>query len=253
MGIRTTGGGGSFELAPAGMHLARCYRVIDCGTHTDRTFGKRKRTGYLFWELPNTHRADSEDPLIVAKRYTLSHHAKANLRLDLESWYGQHFEDKRLDDGGGFDLEKVLGRPALLNVIHSDDGKFANIASVNPLPVGMNCPAPIMETLVFSLDPFDAATFDRLSDGIKSYVQESEEYQALSPRHAAGAPAPTTRDGIVPGREPPPGGVSSGPSTGQPITGHLDSPYGEPPPSSYRAPSRNPGGVAGDLEDDIPF
>src|SRR3972149_5784866 len=131
MGIRTTGGGGNFELAPVGMHLARCYRVIDCGTHPDRNYGKRKRPGYLFWELPNTHRAASDDPIIIAKRYTLSHHPKAILRLDLESWYGQHFDDKRLDQGGGFDIEKVLGRPALLNVIHSDDGKFANIASVN--------------------------------------------------------------------------------------------------------------------------
>lgn len=247
VGIRTTGGGGSFELAPVGMRMARCYRVIDCGTHTDRNFGKRKRTGYLFWELPNTKRAGSDDPIIIAKRYTLSHHAKAILRLDLESWYGQHFDDKRLDQGGGFDLEKVLGRPALLNVIHSDDGKFANIASVNPLPVGMTCPPPILETLVFSLEPFDAANFDRLSDGIKTYIQESEEYQAMFPASGNRTTQEPPRDGIVPASLPP---ARSAPS--EAVTGHLDAPYGDPPPQSYRAPGK-PGSQFSDMDDDIPF
>lgn len=238
MAIRTTNTSGSFELTPAGMHLARLFRVIDCGTHTDRNFGKRKHTGYLYWELPNTRRTDSDDPTFVVKRYTLSHNAKANLRIDLESWYGMVFDEKRLDDAGGFDLEKLIGRPALLNIVHSTDGKFANVASVNPLPAGLVCPPPKLEPLVFSMDPWDQAKFDLLSDGVKSYIQESEEYQALFHGHQ---PAPG-RDGIVPGA----GAPAAGPVPAS------DLPYGTPAPSSYRAPGK-PGSQFSEMDDDIPF
>jgi hypothetical protein len=226
------------------MHLARCYRVIDCGTHVDRNFGKRKRQGYLFWELVNTHRSDSDEPMIIAKRYTLSHNAKANLRIDLESWYGMAFDEKRLDDAGGFDLEKLVGRPALLNVVHSSDGKFANVASVNPLPVGMTCPPPRMETLLFSLEPFDQGAFERLSDGLQTYIRESEEYQLLF-----NAPKPAQdRDGIVPGR------VAPGNGSGQAPAAKEDLPYGDPKPSSARVPSKAPAGSQfSDMDDDIPF
>jgi hypothetical protein len=236
MGIRTTNNSGSFELVPAGMHLARCYRVIDCGTHVDRNFGKRKRQGYLFWELSNTHRSDSEEPLIVAKRYTLSHNAKANLRIDLESWYGKAFDEKRLDDAGGFDLEKLIGRPALLNIVHSSDGKFANVASVNPLPAGMTPPAPRMEPLIFSMEPFDEAAFTKLSDNMQTYIKDSEEYEVkfYGPKEAPG------RDGIIP---------PAGPA----VPPKEDLPYGDPAPQSYRAPSKNPSGPFGDMPDDIPF
>jgi hypothetical protein len=182
--------------------------------------------------------------MIIAKRYTLSHNAKANLRIDLESWYGQAFDEKRLDEVGGFDLEKLIGRPALLNVVHSADGKFANVASVNPLPVGMTPPAPRMSSLVFSLEPFDQATFDKLSDGIQTYIKESEEYQLLF----YGPKEPPGRDGIV----PPAAGTPAAP-VGQPAP-KEDLPYGAPAPSSYRAPSKAPpGSQFADMDDDIPF
>ena len=244
MGIRTTNNSGSFELIPAGMHLARCFRVIDCGTHTDRNFGKRKHTGYLYWELPNTHRSDSDEPMFLAKRYTLSHNGKANLRIDLESWYGQAFDEKRLDEVGGFDLEKLIGRPALLNVVHSADGKFSNVASVNPLPMGMTAPTARLEPLVFAMDPWDQAQFDKLSDAVQTYIKESEEYQAMfyGPKEAPG------RDGIVP-----PTGTAPGATIGQPAP-KEDLPYGKPEPSSYRAPSKAPpGSQFQDMDDDIPF
>ena len=237
MAIRTTNTSGSFELTPAGMHLARLFRVIDCGTHTDRTFGKRKHTGYLYWELPNVPRTDNGEPTFVVKRYTLSHNAKANLRIDLESWYGMAFDEKRLDDAGGFDLEKLIGRPALLNIVHSADGKFANVASVNPLPAGLVCPPAKLEPLVFSMDPWDQTKFDSLSDGVRSYIQESEEYQERFNGHKADP----GRDGIIPGRSAPAGAVPGG----------SDLPYGTPAPSSYRAPGK-PGPLQ-DLDDDIPF
>lgn len=196
MAIRTTNNSSGFELCPPGVHVARCCRVIDCGTRVDPTFGKRRRQAWIFWELPKSLRGEKNEPHLVGKRYTLSHNEKANLRADLESWYGQHFDDKALDDAGGFDLEKLIGRPGLINVVHSQDGKYANVASIMPLPAGMECPPAITVEIVFGFEPYNPAVFEELSDGMKEYIKGSEEWQFTVNGHqpqgqqaGAGAPA----------------------------------------------------------------
>lgn len=179
MAIKTSNSGGDFKLAPEGMHVARCFKIIDCGTHLDEKFQKQKRIGWLFWELPAAlMEADDkgiQKPFIIGKRYNLSHNEKSILRLDLENWYGKRFNTVDLDKSGGFDLEKVMGRPALLNVVHSEDGKYANIASVNPLAQGMACPDAINPPFVFSLDDVDSDKFAQLSEKMQSFIKECRE------------------------------------------------------------------------------
>lgn len=188
MGVRTSNSAGDFEIAPAGMHVARCCRVIDCGTQNDAKFGKKKRLGWLFWELPNalqSARGDDERRAhLVGKRYTLSHNEKANLRLDMESWYGKRFDTAVLDRAGGFDLEKCLGRAALLNLVHSEDGRYANISSVNPLPAGMSCPPAFNPPIAFGFDPYRPEVFELLSGGMKEFIRGSEEWQLAVNGHA---------------------------------------------------------------------
>lgn len=189
MAIKTSNaGGGDFEKAPEGMHVARCYKIVDCGTHMNPTFGKKQRLAWVYWELPRTLMKEGDNagkPFIIGKRYGLSHNEKSMLRSDLESWYGKKFDTKALDNAGGFDLEKVVGRPAMLNVIHSEDGKYANVKSVNPMPDGMDCPEPINSPFVFSLADFDQAKFDKLSDKMKDFIRESDEFRN------AGKPEPS--------------------------------------------------------------
>lgn len=214
MAIRTTNNSSGFSLAPAGVHVARCCRVIDCGTRVDPTFGKRRRQAWIFWELPKALRDDGE-PNLVGKRYTLSHNEKANLRADLESWYGKHFDEAALDKAGGFDLERLIGRPALINVVHSQDGKYANVASVMPLPTGMECPPATTVEVVFGFDPYDPAVFDTLSQGMQEYIKGSEEWQLTVNGHqpkgapAAGAGAPAADDDMPFG---PSGGAPAAPA-----------------------------------------
>jgi hypothetical protein len=236
--MRTTGGSAR-ELPPEAMHVARCCRVIDLGTQVNRKFGKRQHLGWVFFELPNTSRqggkpGDAIDPFIIGKRYQLSHHEKSNLRLDLESWYGKRFDGKVLDDAGGFDLTKLIGRPALLNVVHSEDGQYANIVSVNPLPAGMTCPPAVMPTIVFDLERYDARVFEELSEGLKEQIRGSEEWQAINHGH---------------GRQPGPSQAGAPPADDDPITRKAA------PPSSYQAPGAQSGGGGkfDDMPDDIPF
>lgn len=184
MAVRTSNaGGGDFEKAPEGMHVARCFKVIDCGTHLNPTFGKRQRLAWVFFELPKALMTKGEQagkPFIIGKRYGLSHHEKSILRGDLESWYGKRFDTAALDKAGGFDLEKVIGRPALVNIIHSEDGKYANIKAINPLPEGMECPAAVNQPFVFSLSEFNRERFDKLSEKMREFIAQSDEYQAMS-------------------------------------------------------------------------
>lgn len=237
MPIRTTNSGGDFELAPAGVHVARCCRIIDCGTRQDARFGKKRRQGWIFWELPNAVRGNGEC-FVVGNRYTLSHNEKATLRAHLESWYGQTFDDKALDDAGGFDLERLVGRPALLNIVHSQDGKYANVRAVMPLSAGMVCPPPQHEPLVFMLEPYDAAKFELLSEGMKEYIRGSEEWQLAVHGHPPAGAAPAALGAPTP-------------AAGQ------DVPFGPskaPAPVSRPAgPAQRTGGKFDDMEDDIPF
>lgn len=183
MGIRTSNAGGDFEKAPEGMRIARCYRVIDCGSHINPTFGKRQHLAAIGFELPTTLMTKGDNqgkPFMIQKRYTLSHHEKANLRIDLESWYGKRFDTTALDKAGGFDLEKLIGRPALLNIVHSKDGQYANISSINPLVEGQVCPPAINAPFVLSFAEFDKAKFASLSDKMQEFISRSDEYQAMS-------------------------------------------------------------------------
>ena len=175
-----------------GMYLARCVRLIDLGTHHDEKWGKDKRLVLVGFELTGKLMADGR-PFMVSKRYTLSHSEKAALRKDLENWYGKRFDTAQLDKAGGFDLTKILGRPAMVNVTLSDDGKYANIASVNPAPEGMTPSAQVNPSLLFSLDQYDEKTFQSLSAGIQTKVKESQEWGQMfggashKPAQAAGA------------------------------------------------------------------
>lgn len=231
MAIRTTNNSSGFELAPQGVHVARCCRVIDCGTRVDPTFGKRRRQAWIFWELPKVLR-DNGEPQLIGKRYTLSHNEKANLRADLESWYGQHFDDKALDDAGGFDLEKLIGRPALINVLHSQDGKYANVASVMPVPKGMDCPPAASPEIVFGFEPYSAAVFETLSQGMQEYIKGSEEWQLAVNGHK-----PKSQQGGD--------GLVKAPAAGGPdAPGYDEAPFAGPPAGRSKFD---------DMADDIPF
>jgi hypothetical protein len=173
---------GGFEPAPAGWQIARCFAVIDLGTHFDEKWDKETHLVRVGFELPKTKRNDGK-PFAIFKRYTLSHHEKSRLRQDLEAWYGKKFSTGALNKAGGFDLAKLIGREAFVNITHSesDNGNvFANIAAIGPLPPDMECPAPINESVVFSLQEFDSDVFATLTEKTQDQIKESGEYKVMT-------------------------------------------------------------------------
>lgn len=170
-------GGGDFQQAPAGTHIARCIRLIDIGTQHGEWQGQPNARNQVIvqWELPNeTMVIDGQDkPLIVSKFYTNSLSEKANLRKDLESWRSRAFSIEELMR---FDLMNILNKPCMLSVVHNDKNK-AKVNSVSGLPKGMTCPPAVNQPDAFWIDEWDQAKFDALSDGFKRLIMESDEYK----------------------------------------------------------------------------
>lgn len=186
--------GGDFTPPPAGTHLAICYRVIDLGTQDVLFQGQQKQQHkvMLSWELPD-ERMDDGQPFSIHKRYTWSSSEKSTLRQHLEAWRGIPFKDSDFGPGG-FDIRNIIGKPCLLSVIHDNkDGKiYANVASVAKPMKNTVAPSLTNPTVFFSLEEFDAKTYDGLSQGLKDAISRSPEFQAL------GKPKPPPSDHLPP-------------------------------------------------------
>lgn len=190
--------GGTFELIPGGMKVARCYRIVSIGTQYNDKFQTKANKVIIYWEVPDERMKDGQ-PFSVSNFYTRSLHEKSNLRRDLESWRGRSFQEKEQIEG--FDLQKLIDATCYINVIHNEkDGKtYANIAGITPLPKGVMCPPAVNEQLIFDIDEngFDQAIFDGLSERLQELIKRSDEYLCLM--HGAGVASSTGNQ-----EEPPP-------------------------------------------------
>lgn len=195
--IATDNGSGDFRPVPQGVHLGRAFRVIDLGTQPRTYQGKPNgsvRKVMLSWELYG----EAEDgtplltedgrPLSVSKRYTLSLSEKATMRADLEAWRGRSFTEEEL---AGFDVSKLLGAPALVNVKQEQrDGKtYANVASISPVPKAMRAtlPEPVNAPQIFDVTEPDMTLFETFSDRMKETIRGCAEWQKVSSAASASA------------------------------------------------------------------
>lgn len=182
--IASDSGGGDYKKVPQGVHMGRCYSLIDLGTQLVRyQFGDKTphkiRIGWeLFGEDEQGAPLEVEGkPMTISKSYTLSLNEKSNLRKDLESWRGRAFTD---EEAKGFDITKLLNVWCMVNVTHSENnGKtYTNVASLTPLPAALKNakPTPYHEVVVFDLDQPDWAVFENFHDKLKEAIKTSPEY-----------------------------------------------------------------------------
>lgn len=194
--------GGNFERCPQGMHLARCYRIVDLGTQKSEYMGQTKYLHKLMlgWEIHGMHddgtpiKMQDGRPFAIFKNYTMSWSEKANLRLDLQSWRGRPFNAEEMRR---FDLKTVLGVWCMLNVIErpGQDGKtYTNVAGVTPVPAMIKqngMPTPVNKTELFNIAEPDMEMFATFSDNLKAKIASSPEWQKLQGKTpAAQTPAP---------------------------------------------------------------
>lgn len=173
----TDKGGADFEMTPEGVYTGRCYKIIDLGTQTSTgQFGtKEQHKVMISWELIGKDDPKMEDgrPFSVTQWYTVSLHEKSKLRADLEAWRGKKFTKEELD---GFDLGTVLGAYCMIQVVHSEDGKYANVQTI--MSYKGDKPEAVNPNVVFDIDSPDMAVFDAMSDNMKAKIMSAPEWQA---------------------------------------------------------------------------
>ena len=186
---------GSFTPVPPGMHLARCYRIIDLGTQKSTYKGTEKHLRKIMIQF-EVHGEDDEgnplltdkgEPLSISKNYTLSLSEKATLSIDLESWRGAAFtaEERR-----GFELKKLLGVWAMISVtkaMGSDGKEYTNISNINPVPANIKkagLPEGINDLKLFSTDDPDMELFGSFGDKLRAKIESSPEWQRRSGKQA---------------------------------------------------------------------
>ena len=178
-----------FKNSPPGSHLGRLYKIVDLGTQQGEWEGKATyaRKMIFYFELHGEDDKglplvnDDGKPLIVTKYYNASLGEKATLRKHLQTWLNLDFS--KMPEG--FDLEKLLGKFAMINVTtYQKDGKTrASVEGLSAVPaivVKHGLPEGFNEISMFTLNKFDNAKFESLSDGIKKMIMSSPEYRALT-------------------------------------------------------------------------
>jgi len=192
--------GGNFERCPSGMHLARCYRIVDLGTQKSEYMGQVKYLHKIMlgWEIHGMNddgspiKMQDGRPFGIFKNYTLSWSEKANLRLDLQSWRGKQFSQEEMRR---FDLKTVLGVWCMLNIIDrvGTDGKtYTNVNGITPVPSVIKqagLPAPVNKNELFNIGDPDMAMFETFSDNLKKKISSSPEWQKRNaPQNSAPTP-----------------------------------------------------------------
>jgi len=176
--------GGDFTPCPPGNHLAICTHVIDLGTQHQDAFtweGKpiaesNKPQILIMWEIPaELIDIDGEmKPAGISKFYNAFFSERASLRIHLEAWRGRPFSEEELN---GFNIGNLLGKPCMVNVVHSDKGK-AKVAGIAAIPKGLTVPEQTNPSILFDLSEYDQAVFDEIPEGIQNIIKRSPEWQA---------------------------------------------------------------------------
>jgi len=128
-----------FKPCPEGGQRLICCDVVDHGLQPPDRFGKIKRKGTLYWQsehlIPEGEYAGR--PFIVHRRFTMSMHEKAGLRIFINAWRGKPMTDEQAT-ALARDLDKLIGFNGYGQVMHvtKPRGTFAEILSMMPLPKG---------------------------------------------------------------------------------------------------------------------
>jgi hypothetical protein len=171
-------GGSNFPLAPEGVYTARCFKIIDLGTQTIEWAGETKfqKKVLISWELlDDKEKMEDGKPWAASKQYTATLDERGRLRPDLEAWRGKKFTEDELKD---FDLKNVLGKYCTIQIVHSEDGKYANVNSI--MAFKGEKPNPVNPDVAFDIDNPDMEIFETFSDKMKEKIQAAPEFRAAT-------------------------------------------------------------------------
>jgi hypothetical protein len=195
--VSATSGGNYPERKPieAGAYAAVCDMIVDLGVQPSPGGQYApKRTVLLRFQIPEVRVEFTKDgetrslPAVISRTVGLSLNEKSTLYGLLTSWRGRAFTQDELKR---FDLGKVAGKPAFINVTHSvkGDRTYANLTSIMPLPKSMTAPALEGEALVFSTDAPNPDVFDKLPAWVQDKIANRIVEAKAAPQKPAAQPA----------------------------------------------------------------
>lgn len=164
---------GDFETLDKGQYQGTCYRIVDLGTTEQEYEGvkSKKKRLHITFEItaaidPATNEAKMADgrPFAVSHTYTASLFESATLRKHLVSWRGKNFSE---EEEAGFDVTKLLGCTANVEVGHTKNGNAKIIGLFKP-DGGIEKIATINEQCMFDLDIYCDEWNGNTSDSTKA-------------------------------------------------------------------------------------
>jgi hypothetical protein len=164
-----------FEMCPTGWTTGVCTRVIDIGTHWNEGKQKFQRKIMIGFET-NKLMKEGEfagQPFLVFANFNYSMYQNAHLCGFIEDWEGRRFPSQ--DEADDYDLSKLIGKPAFMNVVRSDDGKYTNIQTIGPVPEGMTAPQIAGKTILIDQASLDMTEVEKLSEKMKERVLSAKE------------------------------------------------------------------------------
>lgn len=167
--------GGNFPIVPEGVYTARCFKIIDLGTQWIEWAGEKKqqRKVLITWELlDDKEKMEDGRPWAATKKYTATLDERGRLRPDLEAWRGKKFTDSEIVN---FDLQDVLGKYCTIQIVHSEDGKYANVNSI--MAFKGTKPESVNPDVAFDIDAPDMTIYEAFSDKMKEQINASSEWQ----------------------------------------------------------------------------
>lgn len=197
---KATSSGFDKELIPEKQHIARCFGLVDCGTHPRPDYkGKPKepcQTIQIFFEFPKILKVykeeNGEQPATKSRRFNFVFGENSNLTKALKPWIG---------DPEKFNLPDIVGMPAQVKITHGPGSKdpsiiYDNIDTVTEVMEELidSVPPQITPSIVFNIDEhgFESPEFEALGtktyEWLQKYIMESLEYKEyeleLANRHA---------------------------------------------------------------------
>jgi hypothetical protein len=187
---------GEFVLAPEGTSTAVLWCLAYLGKHESTYQGEtrlRELVG-LAWELAEP--AEDGRHLSVTEVLTASLNERAKFFARVLALTGKR------EPPEGFDLERLLGRGAVVTVAHEiRDGKtWANVTQAGPLPRGMAAPPPSVALTYYDVDAPTPEALERLPSRFRKLLERADlsRLPPSPPKAPSAAPAPKPAPAAVP-------------------------------------------------------
>lgn len=184
--------GSDFEIAPAGLYIARCFRVLYIGTQPKVFKGIESGSAQkiiVSWELLSDKvKRDDGSPHQIHQEYTLSISKRAKLAQHLEAWFGSEPDDN-------FDCETLVGKYCRMQIGHKTSESSGNTYAVISALIGLddadNKPQAFNPNVFFDVMEPNMEVFESLSQYYRDLIEKAEEW---APTHAQGHSATATDD-----------------------------------------------------------